>query len=50
MNYDETLSSTVRFLLICLILSLIAHMDLELFQMDVKTVFLNNDLNEDIFM
>jgi hypothetical protein len=29
---------------------LVAHYDLELHQMDVKTVFLNGDLDETIFM
>ena len=50
MDYDETFSLMVRFSSIRLILSLVAHMDLELFQMDVKTVFLNGDLDEEIYM
>ena len=50
MDYDETFSPVVRFLSIRLILSLVAHMDLELFQMDVKTAFLNGDLDEEIYM
>jgi hypothetical protein len=31
-------------------MTLVAHYDLELHQMDVKTVFLNGDLHETIFM
>ena len=31
-------------------MALVAHYDLELHQMDVKTAFLNGDLDETIFM
>ena len=31
-------------------MALVAHFDMELHQMDVKTAFLNGDLNETIFM
>ena len=31
-------------------MALVAHYDLELHQMDVKTAFLNGDLDEDIYM
>jgi hypothetical protein len=31
-------------------MALVAHYDLELHQMDVKTVFLNGDLHKTIFM
>ena len=31
-------------------MALIAHYDLELHQMDVKTTFLNGDLEENVYM
>ena len=49
-NYGENFSPIVRFASIRLILAIVAHMDLELHQMDVKTVFLNKELEEEIYM
>ena len=49
-NYEETFSPVVRFASIGFILAIVAHMDLELFQMDVKTTFLNGELDEEIYM
>ena len=31
-------------------MAIVAHFDLELHQMDVRTVFLNGDLSEDVYM
>ena len=33
-----------------IIMALVAHYDLELYQIDVKTVFLNGDLEKNIYM
>ena len=49
-DYDETLSSIVRFASIHLILAVAASLDLELHQMDVKIAFLNGRLEEEIYM
>jgi len=46
----ETFSHVVRFASIRLLLALVAHLNLELFQMDVKTIFLNRNLEEEIYM
>ena len=40
----------MRFASIRLILTIVAHLDLELYQIDVKTAFLNGELNEEIYM
>ena len=50
MDYEETFSPVVKFASIRLILAIVARMDLELYQMDVKTVFLNGELDEEIYM
>ena len=50
MDYEETFSPVVRFSSIRMVLSIVAHMDLELHQMDVKTPFLNGDPEEEKYM
>ena len=49
-DYEETFSPVVRFASIHLILAMVASLDLELHQMNVKTTFHNRDLDEEIFM
>ena len=43
-------SPVVRFASIRLILAIVAHLDLELHQMDVKITFINGELKEEIYM
>ena len=40
----------VEFASNCLILAIVAWMDIDLYQMDVKTAFLNGELDEEIYM
>ena len=40
----------VRFASILLLLALVVHLNLELFQMDVKTAFLNVNVEKEIYM
>ena len=49
-DYEETFSLVIKSASICLILAIITHLDLELYQMNVKTVFLNGKLDEEIYM
>ena len=49
-DYEETFSPMVRFASIRIILAIMTRMDMELHQMDVKTGFLNRELDEEIYM
>ena len=49
-NYNETFSLVSCKDSFKIIMALVAHYDLELHQMDVKMVFLNEDLEENIYM
>ncbi|KAH9769125.1 hypothetical protein KPL71_011879 [Citrus sinensis] len=49
-DYEETFSPVVRFASIRLMLAIVAHLDLELYQMDIKIAFLNGELEEEIYM
>jgi Reverse transcriptase (RNA-dependent DNA polymerase) len=49
-DYEETFSPIVRFTSLQLILVIVVSLDLELHQMDVKTAFINGDLEEEIYM
>jgi len=49
-DYEETFSPVVRLASIHLLLTLVVHLNLELFQMDVKTAFLNGNLKKEIYM
>ncbi len=49
-DYNETFAPVAKFVSICCILALVAIEDMEIHQMDVKTAFLNGDLEEEIYM
>ncbi|KAJ0862094.1 putative RNA-directed DNA polymerase [Helianthus annuus] len=49
-DYQETFSPVSRKDSLRIVMALVAHFDLELHQMDVKTAFLNGDLDEDVYM
>ena len=49
-DYDEIFSPVVRHTSIRAVLALVASWDMHLEQMDVKTVFLNGELNKEVYM
>ena len=49
-DYEETFSPVVMLMYIRILLSIAAHYDYEIWQMDVQTTFLNGSLDESIFM
>ena len=49
-DYHETFSPVSKKDSFRIIMALVAHFDLELHQMDVKTTFLNRDLEEEVYM
>ena len=49
-DYTQTFSPVSKKDSSRIILALVAHLDLELQQMDVKTAFLNGDLEEEVYM
>ena len=49
-NYTDTFAPVTKFATICELLALTAKYDMEIHQMDVKSVFLNEELNEEIYL
>nr|GFB60928.1 hypothetical protein [Tanacetum cinerariifolium] len=49
-NYDETFAPVTRIEAIRLFLAYAAHKDFSVFQMDVKTMFLNGTLKEEVYV
>lgn len=50
MNFDEIFSPVVKMISIRVSLGLVASLNLELEQIDLKTTFLHGDLEEEIYM
>ena len=49
-DYDETYSPVAMLKSVRIVLSIAAYFDYEIWQMDVKTAFLNGNLTEDVYM
>lgn len=49
-KFVHNYSPVAKFISIRIIMSIVAKMDLDLYQLDVKMAFLNGDLKEDIYM
>ena len=49
-NYDETFSPFAKLKSIRIMLAIVAYYDYEIWQMDVKTVFFNENLKEEVYM
>ena len=49
-DYDETFSPVAILKSIRILLAIAAHYDYEIWQMDVKTTFLNGNLTEQVYM
>ena len=49
-DYDETFASVARMESIKILLALACHLKFKLYQMDVKTTFLNGLLKEDVYV
>ena len=50
LDYSYTYSPVTRITSICMFIAIAASHNLEIHQMDMKTAFLNGDLNEEIYM
>ena len=50
MDYEETFSLVVMLKSIRILLSIAASLNYEIWQMDIKTAFLNGNLDEEIYM
>ena len=50
LDYFDTYSPVTRITSIRMLIDIAALHNLEIYQMDVKTTFLNGDLNEEIYM
>ena len=49
-NYQETFAPMAKLNTICVLLSLVANLDWPLHSLDIKNVFLNGDLKDEVYM
>jgi hypothetical protein len=49
-DYDETFSPVMMLKSVQILLAIVAYFDYEIWQMDVKTIFLNENLTKDVYM
>ncbi|MDF3665340.1 reverse transcriptase domain-containing protein, partial [Enterobacter hormaechei] len=49
-DYEDTFSPVAMLKSIRILLAIVAHYDYEICQMDVKTAFLNGNIEEDLYM
>jgi hypothetical protein len=50
LDFEETFAPIARLESICILLAYVAHLSFKLFQMDVKSAFLNGPIKEDVYM
>ena len=50
LNFDETFAPVARLESIRILLVYVTHNDFKLFQMDVKSVFLNGPIKEEVYV
>jgi len=50
LDYDETFAPVMRYNSLHLIITLVLHLGLDMSQADIKSAFLNGDLNEEVWM
>ncbi|GKF74333.1 retrovirus-related pol polyprotein from transposon TNT 1-94, partial [Tanacetum coccineum] len=49
-NFEESFASVARIEAICIFVAFAAHMNMVVYQMDVKTAFLNDILREEVYV
>jgi len=49
-NYEETFTPIVRIEAICILVAFEAHIEIKLYQMDVKSAFLNKYFKEEVYV
>jgi len=49
-NFSETFSSVAKFTTLWMFLALVVYLDFEIYQVDVIAVYLQDDLDEEIYM